>query len=156
MRASANLWEKVANFVFQGASALTLDAKGRIVMPARHREVLVAMGVGQLTLTKHPEGALMIFPKPAWENFRDRIAALPMAMSGWKRVFLGNAMDADIDGTSRVLISPELRAAAGLTRDVMLLGMGSYFELWDAARYAEHEAQVLQSEMPDAIKDFSF
>lgn len=146
----------VANFVFQGASALTLDAKGRIVMPARHREVLVAMGVAQLTLTKHPEGALMIFPRPAWENFRDRIAALPMSMSGWKRVFLGNAMDADIDGTSRVLISPELRAAAGLTRDVMLLGMGSYFELWDAARYAEHEAQVLQSEMPEAIKDFSF
>lgn len=146
----------VANFVFQGASALTLDAKGRIVMPARHRELLTAMGVGQLTLTKHPEGALMIFPRPAWENFRDRIAALPMAMSGWKRVFLGNAMDADIDGTSRVLISPELRAAAGLTRDVMLLGMGSYFELWDAARYAEHEAQVLQTDMPDAIKDFSF
>ena len=146
----------VANFVFQGASALTLDAKGRIAMPARHREVLTAMGVDQLTLTKHPEGALMVFPRPAWEGFRDRLAALPMSMSGWKRVFLGNAMDADIDATSRVLISPELRAAAGLTRDLMLLGMGSYFELWDAARYAEHEAQVLQSEMPDAIKDFSF
>ena len=156
MQSGANLWEIVANFVFQGASALTLDAKGRIVMPARHREVLVAMGVAQLTLTKHPEGALMIFPRPAWENFRDRIAALPMAASGWKRVFLGNAMDADLDGTSRVLISPELRAAAGLTRDVMLLGMGNYFELWDAGRYAEHEAKVLQSEMPAAIKDFSF
>lgn len=146
----------VANFVFQGASALTLDAKGRIAMPVRHREVLAAMGVDQLTLTKHPEGALMVFPRPAWEGFRDRLAALPMSMSGWKRVFLGNAIDVDIDATSRVLISPELRAAAGLTRDLMLLGMGSYFELWDAARYAEHEAQVLQSEMPDAIKDFSF
>lgn len=125
-------------------------------MPARHRELLAAMGVNQLTVTKHPEGSLMIFPRPAWENFRDRVAGLPMEASGWKRVFLGNAMDADIDATSRVLISPELRAAAGLTRDLMLLGMGSYFELWDAARYAEHEAQVLQSEMPDAIKDFSF
>ena len=146
----------VANFVFQGASALTLDAKGRIAMPARHREVLTAMGVDQLTLTKHPEGALMVFPRPAWEGFRDRLAALPMSMSGWKRVFLGNAIDVDIDATSRVLISPELRASAGLTRDLMLLGMGSYFELWDAGRYAEHEAKVLQSDMPDAIKDFSF
>ena len=146
----------MANFVFQGASALTLDGKGRIAVPARHREVLTAMGVDQLTVTKHPEGALMIFPRPAWEGFRDRIAALPMSMSGWKRVFLGNAMDVDIDGTSRMLISPELRSAAGLTRDVVLLGMGSYFELWDAARYAEHEAKVLESEMPDAIKDFSF
>ena len=146
----------VANFLFQGASALTLDGKGRIAMPARHREVLGAMGVAQLTVTKHPEGALMIFPRPAWENFRDRVAALPMSVSGWKRVFLGNAMDVELDATSRMLISPELRSAAGLTRDVMLLGMGSYFELWDAARYAEHEALVMQSEMPDAIKDFSF
>ncbi len=125
-------------------------------MPSRHREVLAAMGVSQLTITKHPEGSLMIFPRPAWENFRERVAALPMAASGWKRIFLGNATDVDIDASSRVLIAPELRTAAGLTRDVMLLGMGSHFELWDAARYAEHEAKVMQSEMPDALKDFSF
>jgi MraZ protein len=135
---------------------LTLDGKGRIAMPSRHREVLAAMGVSQLTITKHPEGSLMIFPRPAWENFRERVAALPMAASGWKRIFLGNATDVDIDASSRVLIAPELRTAAGLTRDVMLLGMGSHFELWDAARYAEHEAKVMQSEMPDALKDFSF
>ena len=114
------------------------------------------MGVNQLTITKHPEGSLMIFPRPAWENFRERVAALPMSAGGWKRIFLGNAMDVEIDGSSRVLIAPELRAAAGLTRDLMLLGMGSHFELWDAQRYAEHEAKVMQSEMPDALRDFSF
>ena len=103
-------------------------------MPSRHREVLAAMGVGELTVTKHPEGSLMIFPRPAWESFRDKVAALPMSASGWKRIFLGNAMDVEIDGSSRVLISPELRASAGLVRDVMLLGMGSHFELWDSAR----------------------
>jgi len=47
-------------------------------MPARHREVLTAMGVNQLTITRHPVGALMIFPRPAWEAFRERVAALPM------------------------------------------------------------------------------
>ena len=156
MHPSALLWDFVANIVFQGPSALTLDGKGRIAMPARHREVLAAMGVNQLTITKHPEGSLMIFPRPAWENFRERVAALPMSAGGWKRIFLGNAMDVEIDGSSRVLIAPELRAAAGLTRDVMLLGMGSHFELWDAQRYAEHEAKVMQSEMPDALRDFSF
>ena len=135
---------------------MTLDGKGRIAMPARHREVLAAMGVNQLTITKHPEGSLMIFPRPARENFRERVAALPMSAGGWKRIFLGNAMDVEIDGSSRVLIAPELRAAAGLTRDLMLLGMGSHFELWDAQRYAEHEAKVMQSEMPDALRDFSF
>lgn len=153
---SALLWVFVANIVFQGPSALTLDGKGRIAMPARHRELLAVMGVQELTITKHPEGALMVFPRPAWEQFRDRVAALPMSASGWKRVFLGNAVDVEIDASSRVLIAPELRAAAGLTRDVMLLGMGNHLELWDAARYAEHEARVMASEMPDALKDFSF
>ena len=103
----------MANVVFQGPAALTLDGKGRIAIPSRHRELLAAMGVHQLTVTKHPEGSLLIFPRPAWENFRDRVAALPMDSSGWKRVFLGNAMDVDIDGSSRVLIAPELRKAAG-------------------------------------------
>lgn len=146
----------VSNFVFQGASALALDAKGRLSVPARHRDVLTAMAQGQLTITKHPEGCLMVFPRPAWESFRDKIAALPMSAAGWKRIFLGNAMDVEIDASSRVLISPELRAAAGLTKDVMLLGMGSHFELWDATRYAAHEAEVMQQGMPDVLKDFSF
>ncbi len=146
----------VANFVFQGASALALDAKGRLSVPARHRDVLMATAQGQLTITKHPEGCLMVFPRPAWESFRDKIAALPMSASGWKRIFLGNAQDVEMDGSSRVLISPELRAAAGLTKDVMLLGMGSHFELWDAARYAAHEAEVMQQGMPDVLKDFTF
>lgn len=114
------------------------------------------MNVSQLTITKHPEGSLLVFPRPAWEIFRDKVAALPMEAAGWKRVFLGNAMDVEIDGSSRVLIAPELRAAAGLTREVMLLGMGSHFELWDAARYAEHEAKVMQSPMPESLKSFSF
>ncbi len=146
----------MANIVFQGPAALTLDGKGRIAIPARHRELLAAMGVNQLTVTKHPEGSLLIFPRPAWESFRDRVAALPMDSSGWKRVFLGNAMDVDIDASSRVLIAPELRASAGLVRDVMLLGMGSHFELWDAERYAAHEAAVMQSQLPDSLKNFSF
>ena len=125
-------------------------------MPARHRELLGAMGVSQLTITKNPEGSLMIFPRPAWEGFRDQLMTLPMAASGWKRVFLGNAVDVDIDASSRVLIAPELRASAGLVRDVMLIGMGNHFELWDAERHAAHEASVMQSAMPDALKDFSF
>ena len=144
------------SLVFQGASALSLDAKGRLAVPARHRDALQALCNGQLTLTKHPEGCLMVFPRPAWEVFRDKVAALPMSASGWKRIFLGNAQDVDIDGASRVLVAPELRAAAGLSKDVLLLGMGSHFELWDAQRYAAHEAEVMAQAMPDVLQDFSF
>lgn len=146
----------MANIVFQGPAALTLDGKGRIAVPARHRELLTAMGVSQLTITKHPVGSLLIFPKPAWEHFRERLSSLPLDAAGWKRVFLGNAREVEIDASSRVPVAPELRVAAGLERDVMLLGMGSHFELWDAQRLAAHEAQVMQSEMPESLKSFSF
>ena len=135
---------------------MTVDGKGRIAMPSRHRELLNTMGVSQLTVTKNPEGCLMIFPRPAWESFEARIAALPMEGSGWKRVFLGSAMDVEIDGTSRILIAPELRTYAGIDRDVMLLGMGTHFELWDVQRHAAQEARVLQSSMPESLKTFSF
>lgn len=144
------------NLVFQGASALTLDAKGRMAVPARHRDALQALCEGQLTITKHPDGCLMVFPRSSWETFRDKVAALPMSASGWKRIFLGNAMDVEIDGSARVLVSPELRAAAGISKDVMLLGMGSHFELWDAERYAAHEAEVMAQAMPEALQDFTF
>ena len=142
--------------MFQGASSLSLDAKGRLSVPTRHRDVLVALAAGQLTITKHPHGCLMVFPRPEWEKFRERIAELPMSAQWWKRIFLGNAQDVDMDGTGRVLVSPELRAGAGLSRDVMLLGMGHHFELWDKASYDAKEAEASQAEMPEAFKDFAF
>ena len=98
----------------------------------------------------------MVFPRTEWEKFRERIAALPMSAQWWKRVLLGNAMDVEMDGTGRVLISPELRAAAGISKDTMLLGMGNHFELWDKTTYETQEAQAMQGEMPDVFKEFSF
>ncbi|WP_077002976.1 division/cell wall cluster transcriptional repressor MraZ [Variovorax sp. KK3] len=142
--------------MFQGASSLSLDAKGRLSVPTRHRDVLSATASSQLTITKHPHGCLMVFPRPEWEKFRDRIAQLPMSAQWWKRIFLGNAMDVDMDGTGRVLVSPELRAGANITRDVLLLGMGNHFELWDKATYDAKEAEAAQGEMPDVFQDFSF
>lgn len=142
--------------MFQGASSLNLDAKGRISVPTRHRDVLLAMAGGQLTITKHPHGCLMVFPRPEWERFRERIAQLPMSAQWWKRIFLGNAMDVEMDATGRVLVSPELRSAAGLVRETMLLGMGQHFELWDKARYEAQEAEAMQAQMPEAFEDFAF
>ena len=142
--------------MFQGASAISLDAKGRLSVPTRYRELLSATASGQLTITKHPHGCLMLFPRPEWEAFRARIAELPMSAQWWKRIFLGNAMDVELDGTGRVLISPELRAAAGIERETMLLGMGRHFELWDAETYAAQEAEAMKGEMPEVFQDFSF
>ncbi len=142
--------------MFQGASSLSLDTKGRLSVPTRHRDVLSATAAGQLTITRHPQGCLMLFPRPEWEKFRQRIVELPMSAQWWKRIFLGNAMDVEMDGTGRVLVSPELRQAAGITKDTMLLGMGSYFELWDKVTYDAQEARAIAGDMPDVFKDFSF
>jgi MraZ protein len=117
-------------------------------VPTRHRDVLSATANGQLTITRHPHGCLMLFARPEWENFRERIVTLPMSAQWWKRIFLGNAMDVEV--------SPELRAAAGITKESVLLGMGSYFELWDKATYDAQEALAMQGVMPDVFKDFSF
>lgn len=138
--------------MFQGASSLSLDAKGRLSVPTRHREALGA----QMTITRHPHGCLMVFPRAEWDRFRERVAALPMDAQWWKRIFLGNAMDVELDATGRVLVSPELRTAAGITRDAMLLGMGNYLELWDKALYDSHEAQAIQGPVPEVVKEFSF
>ena len=142
--------------MFQGASSIVLDSKGRLSVPTRHRDVLSATAASELTITKHPHGCLMVFPRNEWEKFRDRIVALPMQAQWWKRIFLGYAMDVEMDATGRVLVSPELLAAAGIDKDAVLLGMGAYFELWDARAYAAQEAEAMKGEMPDVFKDFSF
>ena len=142
--------------VFQGTSALTLDAKGRVAVPTRHRDVLMSAVDGKLTLTKHPVGCLLVLPRPTWAGLRERLMSLPMEADGWRRIFIGSAVDVDIDAGSRIHISPELRADAALIRDVLLIGMGQRLELWDTARYAAHESVVKQSPMPDVIKNFVF
>lgn len=151
-----DLWVFVAGFHFQGTSALALDAKGRLSVPARQREVLRAIPEDRLTLTRHPDGCLMVFPRTVWDAFRARIESLPLSASGWKRLLLGSAMDVDLDSAARVLISPELRAAAALGREVLLIGMGNHLELWDVQRHSAAEAALLQQPMPVLLQDFSF
>lgn len=142
--------------MFQGASALNLDAKGRMSIPAKHRDALSVQCEGRVTLTKHPHGCLLLFPRPVWESHREQIAAWPMSARAWQRIFLGNASDVEMDSAGRILIAPELRSAAGLLRDVMLLGMGTHFEIWDAAKLAASESEAIASGMPDVLSDFSF
>ena len=141
--------------VFQGSSALTLDAKGRINVPTRHRDALLLQAQGCLTLTRHPDGCLLVYPRPVWEIKREQIAAFPMQARALQRLLLGNAQDVEIDGSGRILVAPELRSAAGMSRDVMLLGRGAHFELWDAASLARREAEDLQQGMGDVLNQFS-
>jgi MraZ protein len=141
--------------MFQGRSALSLDAKGRMSVPTRHRDALMLQCEGRLTLTRHPDGCLLLYPRPVWETVRERISALPIGASAWKRFFLGNATDVELDGTGRVLIAPELRQGAGLEKDIVLLGMGAHFELWDAAVLTAKENETIAGGIPDSLSGLS-
>jgi len=125
-------------------------------MPTRHRDALAQQSEGQLTLTRHPDGCLLVYPRPVWEAKREEVARFPMAARALQRLLLGNAQDVELDGSGRFLVAPELRAAAGLTRDVMLMGMGAHFELWDAGALARSEEAALAQGMPDVLNTFSF
>lgn len=125
-------------------------------IPAKHRDALAIQCEGRMTLTRHPDGCLLLFPRSTWESHRQQIAAWPMAARAWQRIFLGNAVDVELDSAGRVLISPELRSAAGLSREVMLMGMGSHFEIWNAATLAEQEQQAIAGGTPDVLSNFSF
>jgi MraZ protein len=145
----------VSDWVFRGTSALVLDAKGRINVPVRHRDPLISACQGQLTLTRHPEGYLLIYPRPVWETVERELMALKTSSDGWRRIFLGSAVDAEIDSASRVLIAPELRSAAGLEKDVLLIGTGRRLELWDKQRHDAVEAKVLAAGMTDEVLSLS-
>ena len=142
--------------MFQGTSNLSLDVKGRMIIPARHRDALQLQCEGRLTFTKHPDGCLLMYPRPVWEAKREQIAQWPMSAKSWQRIFLGSAMDVDMDGAGRVLVSPELRDAAHLAKEVTLMGMGPHFELWDKAAYSGHEADALAKGIPVALENLSF
>jgi MraZ protein len=142
--------------MFQGSSALSLDAKGRMTVPTRHRDALALECEGKLTLTRSPDGCLLLFARPVWIQHREKIAALPMNARAWTRIFLGSACDVDMDGTGRILIPPELRQAASLAKEVMLLGMGRHFEVWDAASLQQVEQHTIAAGMPESMGSFSF
>ena len=137
--------------VFRGGPVLTLDGKGRITVPVRWRDMLVATVQGQLVVAKNPDGCLSLYPLPVWEQFEASLLSLTTEDEAWRRFFVGSATEVEIDSASRVLIPPELRAWAGFDKEVKFMGVGSYFELWDSARYAEQEAKLLAGPRPEAV-----
>lgn len=144
----------MSEVVFQGTSAISLDAKGRITVPVRQRELLMQACGGQLTLTKHYDGYLWVFPRPMWERTRAQLLEMTQDADSGRRFILGSAVDVEIDGAARVLIPPELRQFAALEKDVRLIGNGRVLELWDMARHDAFESRLMQQPMPAEIRNF--
>lgn len=132
--------------MFQGATSLSLDAKGRMAIPARHRDALLKAAEGRLVMTAHPHRCLLLYPAPEWDPIRAQILAAPAleALSAkLKRLFVGYATDLEMDSAGRVLVSPELRNFSGLGKDIWLIGQGSHFEIWSDERWKQQQEEIL-------------
>ena len=145
--------------MFEGAAALSLDAKGRLAIPARHRETLLAAAEGSLVLTAHPHRCLLLYPAPAWQPIRDQIlkaSSLDVRSAAIKRVLVGNARSEALDSAGRILVVPELREYAQFEKTVYLVGMGSHFEIWSEAGWKQQNdlaAEVLSGDLPPGFGD---
>ena len=119
--------------MFQGATELSLDAKGRLAIPTRHREALTPGG-GGVVLTAHPDRCLLLYPRDAFTPISAKVSSLSSfneQARWWQRLLVGFAEELELDGSGRILVSPALRKFADLKKTVMLVGQGSHFEIWD-------------------------
>jgi transcriptional regulator MraZ len=154
-------WENVGEKVFQGANQINLDAKGRMAVPTRAREPLTQGGTVKLVLTAHPDACLLLYPAPAWEPIRAQVMSFPSLdrqASLWKRLLVGFAQEVDPDAAGRLLIPPELRDFAKIDRQVMFVGQGSHFEIWDLESW-NAQLESLRSggspTLPPGMENFS-
>jgi MraZ protein len=147
--------------MFRGANLLNIDAKGRMAMPTKHREVLFVQSSGDIVITAHPHGCLLIYPQMAWEPIQSKIMAFSSfdkKSSALQRLLVGYAEDIALDTAGRLLLSQVLREFASIDKQAMLVGQGSHFELWDREAWNQQMQNATQqdaSSMPIELEGFS-
>lgn len=120
--------------MFRGISAVNLDDKGRMAIPARYRELLEKTANNQLIVTIDTEQhCLLLYPLPEWEIIEQKVNALPSFNAVARRIqrlLIGHATEVELDSSGRILLPPVLREYANLQKQVMLVGQGKKFEIW--------------------------
>lgn len=140
-----------------------MDAKGRIVLPARYRDRLLEICQSQLIITiDTDQPCLLIYPLPEWELIEEKIEALPSFNPTTRRIqrlLIGHATEVEVDTNGRMLLSNPLREYARLGKKVVLIGQGKKFELWDEQLWAERMQSWLgdgnSDEMPAALAELT-
>ncbi len=125
--------------MFRGRSAHSLDSKGRIIIPARFREVLKARYDDGLVVT-NLHRCLVAYPFEEWRLIENKAASLSDIdenVKAFLRIFISGAVECPLDRQGRVLIPPSLREYASLEKEVILAGMLKNFEIWDKALWDE-------------------
>ena len=127
----------------------TVDAKGRLFIPAKLREELgetfyVTMGM---------DGCLSVYSDESWAKFTEKFESLPYTRTKAMRPLFANAAKCEPDAQGRILLPAKLRAYAGLQKDVVVIGVSNRAEIWDAEKWYAVEAAELNPENTGAVME---
>ena len=125
--------------MFMGEYSHTIDAKGRLIIPAKFREQLGE----EFVLTKGLDGCLSIYPNDEWVAFEEKLRALPLTNKNARdfvRFFLSGAIECEIDKQGRFLITSNLREYAKLEKDTVIIGVGTRIEIWDKEKWKSYNS----------------
>ena len=125
-----------------------LDTKGRISMPAKLRKDMGEIFV----LTKGLDGCLFAFSKDEWLNFETKLKALPLSdknARNFVRFFLSGATECEIDKQGRFLIPSNLRTAAKLEKEAVIIGVGTRLEIWDKDTWEKKDEEISADEIAE-------
>lgn len=150
--------------MFRGVSNLTIDAKGRLAIPARYRDRLMESCGGRLIITIDPDGCLLVYPLPEWEKIELQLMQLPSMNKqarSLQRLLMGHATDCEFDTQGRILLPAALRQRAGLNKHAVLIGQGNKFEIWDQEDWSERcdtwmEEEATAKELSAALQTLTF
>ncbi len=140
--------------MFRGSSFNTIDSKGRIIIPARFRDVIKAGG-GDGVIVTRLDKALFAYTFDQWSKIESKVLAISETseyMRRFRRVFIGGASDCNCDKQGRILIPPVLRQYAELEKEIVLVGQIVHFEIWSKENY---EQEVVQMEEDMKKEDVS-
>ncbi|MGJ8686018.1 MAG: division/cell wall cluster transcriptional repressor MraZ [Spongiibacteraceae bacterium] len=146
--------------MFLGSHTITMDAKGRMAIPAKIRDDLASVCGGRLVITAHTEErCLLVYPESQWLELLPKIEALPNIKRKARqaqRLLLGYATPLELDGNGRVLLPPPLRDYAGLEKKLLLVGQGKKLELWSESSWYEWlDAAGDDDDMPEEMHSLS-
>ena len=134
--------------MFRGSSFHTIDSKGRIIIPARFRDVIKAQGSNGVMVSRM-DGALVAYPYDEWRKIETRILSLAEKsenMRRFRRVFIGGAFECSCDKQDRILIPQNLRQYAEINKDIVLVGVLDHFEVWSRKSW-DRENTHLEKDM---------
>lgn len=125
--------------MFRGLNTVSIDAKGRLAVPARFRDILARLELSDLVLTLNPwDRALWLYPLSEWELIEAKLSGLSdydKHSRRTKQILRGYATDCRCDGQGRVLLPQEMRELAALEKQAALLGQGNKLEIWNVEHW---------------------